>query len=145
VKLNELKPDPGARKKRKRVGCGPGSGHGKTSCRGNKGAGQHSASEFDQRFEGGQMPLYRRIPKRGFNNVNRVEYAVVNLDRLVDLEADSITVELLRDKGLVRKGMRVKVLGNGEVGRALTVTAHAFTKSAREKIEKAGGKAEVVA
>jgi large subunit ribosomal protein L15 len=145
VKLNELKPDPGARKKRKRVGCGPGSGHGKTSCRGNKGAGQHSASEFDQRFEGGQMPLYRRIPKRGFNNVNRVEYAVVNLDRLVDLEADSITVELLRDKGLVRKGMRVKVLGNGEVARALTVTAHAFTKSAREKIEKAGGKAEVVA
>jgi large subunit ribosomal protein L15 len=144
VKLNELKPDPGARKKRKRVGCGPGSGHGKTSCRGNKGAGQHSASEFDQRFEGGQMPLYRRIPKRGFNNVNRVEYAVVNLDRLVDLEADSITVELLRDKGLVRKGMRVKVLGNGEVARALTVTAHAFTKSAREKIEKAGGKAEVV-
>ena len=145
MKLNELKPDPGARKKRKRVGCGPGSGHGKTSCRGNKGAGQHSASEFDQRFEGGQMPLYRRIPKRGFNNVNRVEYAVVNLDRLVDLEADSITVELLRDKGLVRKGMRVKVLGNGEVARALTVTAHAFTKSAREKIEKAGGKAEVVA
>jgi large subunit ribosomal protein L15 len=144
VKLNELRPDPGARKKRKRVGCGPGSGHGKTSCRGNKGAGQHSASEFDQRFEGGQMPLYRRIPKRGFNNVNRVEYAVVNLDRLVDLEADSITVELLRDKGLVRKGMRVKVLGNGEVGRALTVTAHAFTKSAREKIEKAGGRAEVV-
>ena len=145
MKLNELKPDPGARKKRKRVGCGPGSGLGKTSGRGNKGAGQHSASEFDERFEGGQMPLYRRIPKRGFNNVNRVEYAVVNLDRLTDLETDSVTVELLREKGLVRKGMRVKVLGNGEVGKALTVTAHAFTKSAREKIEKAGGKAEVIA
>ena len=145
MKLNELKPDPGARKKRKRVGCGPGSGLGKTSGRGNKGAGQHSASEFDERFEGGQMPLYRRIPKRGFTNVNRVEYAVVNLDRLADLETDSVTVELLRDKGLVRKGMRVKVLGNGEVGKALTVTAHAFTKSAREKIEKAGGRAEVIA
>jgi len=145
VKLNELKPDPGARKKRKRVGCGPGSGLGKTSGRGNKGAGQHSASEFDERFEGGQMPLYRRIPKRGFSNVNRVEYAVVNLDRLTDLETDSVTVELLREKGLVRKGMRVKVLGDGEVGKALTVSAHAFTKSAREKIEKAGGKAEVVA
>jgi large subunit ribosomal protein L15 len=145
VKLNELKPDPGARKKRKRVGCGPGSGLGKTSGRGNKGAGQHSASEFDERFEGGQMPLYRRIPKRGFNNVNRVEYAVVNIDRLAGLEADSITVELLREKGLVRKGMRVKVLGNGEVGKALTVTAHAFTKSARDKIEKAGGRAEVIA
>ena len=145
MKLNELKPDPGARKKRKRVGCGPGSGLGKTSGRGNKGAGQHSASEFDERFEGGQMPLYRRIPKRGFNNVNRVEYAVVNLDRLTDLETDSVTVELLREKGLVRKGMRVKVLGNGDVGKALTVTAHAFTKSAREKIEKAGGKAEVIA
>ncbi|UCG44276.1 MAG: 50S ribosomal protein L15 [candidate division WOR-3 bacterium] len=145
MKLNELKPDPGARKKRRRVGCGPGSGLGKTSGRGNKGAGQHSASEFDERFEGGQMPLYRRIPKRGFNNVNRVEYAVVNLDRLADLETDSITVELLREKGLVRKGMRVKVLGNGEVGKALTVTAHAFTKSARDKIEKAGGRAEVIA
>jgi large subunit ribosomal protein L15 len=145
VRLNELKPDPGARKKRKRVGCGPGSGLGKTSGRGNKGAGQHSASEFDERFEGGQMPFYRRIPKRGFSNVNRVEYAVVNIDRLAGLEADSITVELLREKGLVRKGMRVKVLGNGEVGKALTVTAHAFTKSAREKIEKAGGRAEVIA
>ncbi len=145
MRLNELKPDPGARKKRKRVGCGPGSGLGKTSGRGNKGAGQHSASEFDERFEGGQMPFYRRIPKRGFNNVNRVEYAVVNIDRLAGLEADSITVELLLEKGLVRKGMRVKVLGNGEVGRALTVTAHAFTKSAREKIEKAGGRAEVIA
>jgi large subunit ribosomal protein L15 len=145
LRLNELKPDPGARKKRKRVGCGPGSGLGKTSGRGNKGAGQHSASEFDERFEGGQMPFYRRIPKRGFSNVNRVEYAVVNIDRLAGLEADSITVELLREKGLVRKGMRVKVLGNGEVGKALTVTAHAFTKSAREKIEKAGGRAEVIA
>ena len=144
MKLNKLKPDPGARKKRKRVGCGPGSGLGKTSGRGNKGAGQHSASEFDERFEGGQMPLYRRIPKRGFRNVNRVEYAVVNIDRLAGLEADSVTVELMRDRGLVRKGMRVKVLGNGEIGKALTVSAHAFTKSAREKIEKAGGKAEVI-
>jgi large subunit ribosomal protein L15 len=145
VSLGDLRPDRGAKRKRRRVGCGPGSGRGKTSGRGNKGAGQHSSSEFDSRFEGGQMPFYRRIPKRGFSNFNRTEYAIVNVGKLAELGADEVTVDLLREKRLVRKGMPVKVLGSGDVTKAIKVTAHAFTKSAREKIEHAGGKAEVVA
>ena len=143
MKLNELRPEPGATKKRKRVGCGPGSGHGKTSGRGHKGAGQHSAPEFDARFEGGQMPFYRRIPKRGFTNPCRVEYAVVNLDDLARLAADRITVETMVEQRLVRKGMPVKVLARGELTRPLTVVAHRFSKSAQEKIVKAGGKVEL--
>jgi large subunit ribosomal protein L15 len=143
VKLTDLKPEPGARKKRKRVGCGTGSGHGKTSCRGHKGAGQHSAPRHDARFEGGQMPFYRRIPKRGFVNPTRVEYEPVNLADLAKLEADTITVQILRERGLVRRNLPVKILGEGEVSRPLVVTAQAFSKSAREKIEKAGGRAEV--
>ena len=141
--MNELRPEPGATKKRKRVGCGPGSGHGKTSGRGHKGAGQHSAPEFDARFEGGQMPFYRRIPKRGFTNPCRVEYAVVNLDDLARLAADRITVETMVEQRLVRKGMPVKVLARGELTRPLTVVAHRFSKSAQEKIVKAGGKVEL--
>ncbi|MEO0008944.1 MAG: 50S ribosomal protein L15 [candidate division WOR-3 bacterium] len=141
MKLSELKPAPGAKRRKKRVGCGPGSGHGKTSCRGHKGAGQHSAPEFDARFEGGQMPFYRRIPKRGFQNPTRVEYSVVNLDDLVELGADNVTIELLLERKLVRRGMPVKVLGRGEISRPITVTAHAFSESARQKIEAAGGKA----
>jgi large subunit ribosomal protein L15 len=144
VRLGELKPDPGAKKRRKRVGCGPGSGHGKTSGRGHKGAGQHSASEFDARFEGGQMPFYRRIPKRGFNNPTRREYAVVNLDVVAGLNLDAVTVDLLRERRIVPRGMPVKILGEGALSRSVNVAAHAFSKSAREKIEKAGGKAEVV-
>lgn len=144
MRLGRLKPDPGAKRRRKRVGTGPGSGHGKTSCRGNKGAGQHSASEFDARFEGGQMPFYRRIPKRGFNNPGRTEYSAVNLDRLAELDTNEVTVELLRERRLVDRGRMVKILGTGEIGRAVTVKAHAFSKSAREKIEKAGGKVEVI-
>ena len=144
MRLGGLSPHPGAKRKRRRVGCGPGSGRGKTSGRGNKGAGQHSASEFDARFEGGQMPLYRRIPKRGFNNPTRKEYTVVNVGELAGLGIDAVTVEELRRRRLVRNGLPVKVLGGGELGRALTVSAHAFTKSAREKIEQAGGKAEVL-
>jgi large subunit ribosomal protein L15 len=143
VKLGELKPEPGATKRRKRIGRGQGSGHGKTSCRGHGGAGQHSAPRHDARFEGGQMPFYRRIPKRGFVNPNRKEYTAVNLTDLAELEVPVVTVELLREKGLVGQRESVKVLGGGELGRALSVTAHAFSKSAREKIEKAGGKAEV--
>ncbi len=141
MRINELRPPRGAVKKKKRVGCGPGSGHGKTSCRGHKGAGQHSAPEFDARFEGGQMPFYRRIPKRGFNNPTRVEFSVVNLDDLAKLPQEEITAETLLEAGLVRRGMPVKILGRGEINRAVTVTAHAFSRSAREKIEKAGGKA----
>jgi len=143
VKLGELKPEPGSTKRRKRIGRGIGSGHGKTSCRGHTGAGQHSAPRHDARFEGGQMPFYRRIPKRGFVNPTRKEYAAVNLTDLAKLEVEVVTVDLLREKGLVGQRESVKVLGGGELGRALSVTAHAFSKSAREKIEKAGGKAEV--
>jgi large subunit ribosomal protein L15 len=143
VKLGGLRPEPGSTKRRKRIGRGPGSGHGKTSCRGHTGAGQHSAPRHDARFEGGQMPFYRRIPKRGFVNPTRKEYAAVNLTDLAKLEVEVVTVDLLREKGLVGQRESVKVLGGGELGRALSVTAHAFSKSAREKIEKAGGKAEV--
>jgi large subunit ribosomal protein L15 len=143
VKLGGLKPEPGATKRRKRIGRGPGSGHGKTSGRGHTGAGQHSAPRHDARFEGGQMPFYRRIPKRGFVNPTRKEYAPVNLTDLAELEVSVVTIELMREKGLVGKRELVKVLGGGEVAKALSVTAHAFSKSAREKIEKAGGKAEV--
>ena len=144
MKLGELKPEPGSTKRRKRIGRGVGSGHGKTSCRGHTGAGQHSAPRHDARFEGGQMPFYRRIPKRGFVNPTRKEYAAVNLTDLAKLDVEIVTVDLLREKGLVGQRESVKVLGGGELGRALSVTAHAFSKSAREKIEKAGGKAEVV-
>ncbi len=143
MKLGGLKPEPGSTKRRKRIGRGVGSGHGKTSGRGHTGAGQHSAPRHDARFEGGQMPFYRRIPKRGFANPTRKEYAPVNLSDLVELDVPVVTVELLRERGLVGKSESVKVLGGGELGRALSVTAHAFSKSAREKIEKAGGKAEV--
>ncbi len=144
MKVSDLRPAPGAVKKKKRVGCGPGSGHGKTSCRGHKGAGQHSASEFDARFEGGQMPFYRRIPKRGFNNPTRVEFEVVNLSDLARLTDDKITVDLLVAEKLARRGRPVKILGNGEINRAVTVSAHAFSQSARQKIEKAGGRVEVI-
>jgi large subunit ribosomal protein L15 len=143
VKLGGLKPQPGSTHRKKRIGRGVGSGHGKTSGRGHTGAGQHSAPRHDARFEGGQMPFYRRIPKRGFTNPTRKEYAAVNLTDLAKLEVEVVTVDLLREKGLVGKRESVKVLGGGELGRALSVTAHAFSKSAREKIEKAGGKAEV--
>jgi large subunit ribosomal protein L15 len=145
VKLGELKPQPGATHKRKRVGCGTGSGHGKTSCRGHKGAGQHSAPRHDARFEGGQMPFYRRIPKRGFVNPTRVEYQVVNLDVIAKLDLDTVTPEQMYERGLITKGAVVKVLGAGELARAVSVKAHAFSKSAVEKIQKAGGKAEVSA
>jgi large subunit ribosomal protein L15 len=145
VRLGDLKPLPGATHKRKRVGCGVGSGHGKTSCRGNKGAGQHSAPRHDARFEGGQMPFYRRIPKRGFVNPTRVEYQVVNVADLAGLEVQAVTVDVLKQSGLVKRPLPVKILGGGELSKPLSVMAHAFSKSAKEKIEKAGGKVEVVA
>jgi large subunit ribosomal protein L15 len=122
-----------------------GSGHGKTSTRGSK--GQHSISGFSQKrgFEGGQMPLHRRVPKRGFTNIFRKEYAVVNLERLDSLEGDEFSPERLRELGVVRQlHDGLKILGEGEVKRALTVRAHKFSKSAAEKITAAGGKAEVI-
>jgi len=141
MKLHELSPAEGSKKDRKRIGRGPGSGLGKTAGRGAK--GQRSRAGYSRRpgFEGGQMPLIRRVPKRGFTNIFRTEYAVVNLAQLSDIDGD-ITPEVLAARGLVRSGRLVKVLGDGDVDRALSVTAHKFSKSARSKIEKAGGSCE---
>jgi len=143
MKLHDLAPAKGSKKTRKRVGRGPGSGLGKTAGRGHK--GQRSRSGFSRRagFEGGQMPLVRRVPKRGFTNIFRTEYAVINLDDLAALATGGeITPESLADAGLVRRGKLLKVLGDGELTGALTVKAHAFSKSARQKIEAAGGTCE---
>lgn len=143
--LDNLRPPKGATKKRKRVGCGPGSGHGKTSCRGHKGAGQRKGKEFDARFEGGQMPLYRHIPKRGFHNIFKQEFQIVNVGNLTKFQPNTnIDIENLVSAGLVRQGYPVKILGEGEINVALNITAHAFSKSAKAKIEKAGGKAEII-
>lgn len=145
MKLHDLAPAKGSKKARKRVGRGPGSGLGKTAGRGHK--GQRSRSGFRRRagFEGGQMPLVRRLPKRGFTNIFRTEYAVVNIDDLAVLAEASvseITPEVLADAGLARRGKLLKVLGDGDLSGALTVKAHAFSKSARSKIEAAGGTCE---
>ena len=127
------------------MGRGMGSGMGKTSTRGHKGQRSRSGSRIMRGFEGGQMPLHRRLPKRGFTNIFRVEYEVVNLGRLDLLDETEITPEFLRKAGVVSsKKTLVKVLGHGEVTKALTVHAHKFSKSAQEKIEKAGGKVTVV-
>ncbi len=145
MRIEELKPAPGSRKKSKRVGRGPGSGHGKTSTKGHKGQKARSGGTKGAGFEGGQMPLQRRLPKRGFKNINAKEYAVVNLDRLNALEAADITPEfLIKNKviGSLKDG--VKVLGKGELTRAVTIKAHAFSESAMKKIAGAGGKAEVI-
>jgi len=133
-----------ASENRKRIGRGMGSGMGKTATRGHKGQGSRSGSRLMRGFEGGQMPLHRRLPKRGFVNIFRTEYEVVNLEKLARLDAVEITPEVLRKAGMVssRKSL-VKVLGQGELSRALTVHAHKFSRSAQEKIEKAGGKVVV--
>jgi large subunit ribosomal protein L15 len=131
--------------KKKRVGRGMGSGMGKTSTRGHKGQRSRSGSRLLRGFEGGQMPLHRRLPKRGFTNIFREEYAVVNLDKLADLSETEITPETLRAAGVVHgKKKPIKILGNGELKSALNVRAHKFSKSAQEKITKAGGKFEVL-
>ncbi|MEO0117200.1 MAG: 50S ribosomal protein L15 [candidate division WOR-3 bacterium] len=144
LKLSSLKPPKGATKKRKRVGCGPGSGHGKTSGRGHKGAKARSGKEFDSRFEGGQTPFYRRIPKRGFKNPFRKEYEIVNLSALKKLGEKEITPQLLKARNLVKEGKLVKILGEGEIDFPIIVSAHAFSQSAKEKIEKAGGKVIII-
>jgi large subunit ribosomal protein L15 len=146
MRLEELKPAAGAKKKAKRVGRGPGSGSGKTAGKGHKGQKARSGGVKGAGFEGGQMPLQRRIPKRGFTNIFRREYSVVNLQ---DLEAmsggDPITPEMLMQKGLIKDlKTGVKVLGMGELKAKLTVRAHKFSKSAVEKIQAAGGKVEVI-
>lgn len=141
MKLHELSPAKGSKHSRKRVGRGPGSGLGKTAGKGEK--GQKSRSGYSRRpgFEGGQMPLLRRVPKRGFTNIWKVEYAVVNVSDLAELEG-AVTPDSLAEHGLVRRGRPVKVLGNGELSKALTVSAHKFSGSARAKIEAAGGRCE---
>jgi large subunit ribosomal protein L15 len=144
MKLEELKPSKGARKKSKRVGRGPGSGSGKTSGKGHKGQKARSGGVKGPGFEGGQMPLQRRLPKRGFTNIFRKEYAVVNLSDLSELSG-TITPETLLAQGIVRHPKSgIKVLGVGELKTALTVRAHKFSKSALDKIQAAGGKAEVI-
>jgi large subunit ribosomal protein L15 len=147
MKLNELGLPAGRPKKRiKRVGRGDCSGHGGTSGRGHKGQKSRAGGFHKVGFEGGQMPLQRRLPKRGFTNIFRREYAVVNLDQFADIPAGTeVTLDVLRERGLVRKPMAgLKVLGRGEITIALTVKAAAFSDSAKQKIEAAGGKAEVI-
>jgi large subunit ribosomal protein L15 len=147
MSLSNLRPPKGAKHAKKRVGRGPGSGHGKTASRGHKGAQSRSGFRFKRGFEGGQMPLHRRVPKRGFTNPFRVEYAIVNLDALAEIfeAGSSVTPELLRERGLVRDSKApVKVLGRGEFAKKLTVRAHKFSESAAKKIAEAGGVAEVI-
>ena len=149
MSLNNLKPADRSKFAKKRVGRGPGSGNGKTAGRGNKGAQSRSGYSYKRGFEGGQMPLHRRVPKRGFNNTDfRTEYEVVNLDQLearFDAGA-TVTPDALRSAGLVNgRDIRVKVLARGEVSKALTVQAHKFSGKAAEKIAAAGGKAEAIA
>jgi large subunit ribosomal protein L15 len=143
--LSTLRAPRKAAEKRKRVGRGMGSGMGKTSTRGHKGQRSRSGSRMMRGFEGGQMPLHRRLPKRGFSNIFRQEYCIVNLEKLATLGEKEITPELLVKAGIAGKNDRVKILGDGELKSAITVRAHKFSQSAQEKITKAGGKAEVVA
>lgn len=145
MNLSGLKPPAGQTRDRRRVGRGMGSGRGKTSGRGSK--GQHSISGFSQKrgFEGGQMPLHRRLPKRGFTNIFKKEYALINLGRLDKLAGDEFTPDRLRELGVIKKlGDGLKVLGGGELTRAIRVEAHLFSKSAVEKIQAAGGSATVI-
>lgn len=143
--VSDLRPAPGATRSRKRVGRGPGSGHGKTAGRGNKGQKSRSGYRHQRGFEGGQMPLHRRVPKRGFTNIFRVEYDVVNLSALEAFEAgESVTPQKLVERRLAHGRRPVKILGGGEVKKPLTVSAHKFSESARSRIEAAGGRCEVL-
>lgn len=146
MKLHELKYTEGARRESKRIGRGLGSGNGKTAGKGHKGQNARSGGGVRLGFEGGQTPLFRRIPKRGFTNFTRVEYAIVNVEALNRFEANTnVTPELLIETGLVGKELNgIKILGNGELNVSLNVKAHKFSKTAKELIEKAGGTTEVI-
>lgn len=146
MKLHELKPSEGSRKLRNRVGRGAGTGNGKTSARGQKGQKARSGGGVRPGFEGGQLPLFRRIPKRGFTNINRKEYAIVNLDQLNQFEdGTEVTPELLIETGVVKNEKAgIKVLGNGSLEKKLTVKAHKFSASAKAAIEAKGGAQEVI-
>ncbi len=147
--LNNLKPAEGSVKSRKRIARGEGSGHGGTATRGHKGAKSRSGYKSKSGFEGGQMPLQRRVPKFGFTNINRVEYHGINLDTLQKLvdegkATDTIDVAMLRDNGLISKSERIKILGRGELKAKLTVEAHGFSKTAKEAIESLGGETKTL-
>jgi len=143
--VHDLRPSRGATHSRKRVGRGPGSGHGKTAGRGNKGQKSRAGYRHQRGFEGGQMPLHRRVPKRGFTNIFRVEYDIVNLSDLDRFEAGAaVTPEVLSQMRLARASRPVKILGGGEIAKPLTVSAHKFSAGARARIEAAGGRCEVI-
>jgi large subunit ribosomal protein L15 len=148
MNLSNIRAPKKASEKRKRVGRGMGSGMGKTSTRGHKGQRSRTGMRLIRGFEGGQMPLHRRMPKRGFTNIFRKEFNIVSLERLVEMGAsfhgDPITPEVLRKAGVIKTKHPVKILGDGELKVAITVHAHKFSKSAQEKITKAGGKVEVL-
>src|SRR5215813_13780746 len=145
MNLSDIRPPKGQTHAKKRIGRGMGSGHGKTSARGHK--GQHAGTGFRQKrgFEGGQMPLHRRLPKRGFTNIFKKQYAIVNLNQLEKLEGETFSVDSLLASGVIKKlHDGLKVLGTGQLTRKITVEAHQFSKSAVEKIQKAGGTAQVI-
>ncbi|MCR4366075.1 50S ribosomal protein L15 [Bacillus amyloliquefaciens] len=146
MKLHELKPSEGSRKVRNRVGRGIGSGNGKTAGKGHKGQNARSGGGVRPGFEGGQMPLFQRLPKRGFTNINRKDYAIVNVDKLNGFaEGTEVTLELLLETGVISKlNAGVKILGNGKLEKKLTVKANKFSASAKEAVEAAGGTAEVI-
>src|ERR1700755_2238422 len=144
MNLSNIRAPKKASSNKKRVGRGMGSGMGRTSTRAHKGQRSRSGSRMLRGFEGGQMPLHRRMPKRGFTNIFRKEYAIVNLESLAALGETTITPEMLRKAGVVRTKLPVQVLGDGDLTSALTVHAHKFSKAAQEKITKAGGKVEVL-
>ncbi len=145
MKLSHLSPEKRSTKRNKRVGRGHGSGHGKTSCRGHKGQKARSGGGTRTGFEGGQTPLHRRLPKRGFKNIFKKEYVIIALRDLAEFSDAIITPEVMIEKGLL-KDMKsgIKILGDGEIKKSLTIKAHAFSASAKEKILKAGGKAEII-
>ncbi len=143
--LSNLKPPAGQKHKKQRVGQGMGSGRGKYSGRGAKGQKSISGYSRMRGFEGGQMPLHRRLPKRGFTNIFKKEYAIVNIGRLAELEGDAFDPQILMERGVVKKlGDGLKILGDGELNRRISVRAHVFSKAALDKIQKAGGAAEVL-
>ncbi|MSS70979.1 MAG: 50S ribosomal protein L15 [Candidatus Latescibacteria bacterium] len=144
--LGQISPPEGGVKKRKRVGCGPGSGHGKTACKGHKGQKARAGAKHRAWFEGGQMPIQRRLPKIGFKPLERKRYQIVNLSDAVERISDGpLTPDTLRAAGLIRDaGGRVKLLGDGQVGRAVEVRVHAISASASAKVSEAGGKVEII-
>ncbi len=146
ITLDSLKPSEGSKHKKKRVGRGPGSGHGKTACRGTKGQKSRSGVSIPPGFQGGQMPLYRQLPKRGFKNPFRKAFGVVNVEALAKIDHDgTIDIAVLKSKGLIKKREKyVKVLGNGDISKAVQIKVHAISRTAREKIEGAGGSVEIV-